>query len=76
MGQGEIIEVLKKTKRPMSAQEIAEQLKEPTTKICKKINILLKYGEVECIEIDRWKARLLYNNENIKRRMKLYLVIV
>jgi len=75
MGQKEIIDVLKKAKRPMSAREISEELKEPFHKICVNLNRLVKFKEVEVIEIDRWKARLLYNNSNIKRRMRLYLVL-
>lgn len=75
MSQTKIIKVLKESNKPLSSKEIAEMLNESHSKVCVLLNRMLKRKDIEYIEIDRWKARLLFNDNNIKRRMKLYLYL-
>jgi len=71
MGQQEIIECLKEANRPLTALEIAEKLGQGMNVVCERLNRMLKGGDIYYIELDRFTARLLFNN-NVKRRMKLY----
>ena len=72
MSQQEILYCLKKSGRPLAAQEIAEEIGLGIVNVCSALRKLIKFNEVYYIEIDRFKAMELYNS---KRRMKLYLVI-
>ncbi len=72
MSQGEILDILKKEKKPLSAREIIEQLDINPKRVYVLIKILLKYEEIKCIEIPRDLAMKLYRS---KRRMRLYYVI-
>lgn len=69
MGQVEIIEVLKKAGKPLTASEIAEILEERIQKILKYIPKLIKSNEIVVVEIDKDKA---YEKFNSKRKMRLY----
>ncbi len=71
MSQGEILEVLKKEKKPLSAAEIINQLDINPKRVYVLIKILLKYEEIKCIEIPKDLAMKLYRS---KRRMRLYYV--
>ena len=72
MSQGEILEVLKKEKKPLSAAEIINQLDINPKRVYVLIKILLKYEEIKCIEIPRDLAMKRYHS---KRRMRLYYVV-
>ena len=73
MGMEEVITFLKNNgKKPLSRTEIAEGLKEDPNKISVIINKLLKWREIEAIEIDRIEAKKKYN---CYRRMCLYIAI-
>ena len=72
MSQGDILEILKKERRPLAASEIIKQLDINAKRVYVLINILLKYDEIKCIEIPRDLAMKMYKS---KRRMKLYYVI-
>ena len=72
MSQGEILDILKKEKKPLSAREIIEQLDINPKRVYVLIKILLKYEEIKCIEIPRDLAMKLYRS---KRRMRLYYVV-
>jgi predicted Zn-ribbon and HTH transcriptional regulator len=69
MGQSEIIEVLQKSGKPLTANEIAKALDETIQKVLKNMKRLIKYKEVICIEIDKDKS---YEKFNSKHKMKLY----
>jgi len=71
MGQEEVLKVLEKAKIPLAVSEIAELLSERTCKISLTLSKLLKYSEIEFIEIDRVEAMKRYG---CKHRMKLYFV--
>ena len=71
MSQSDVIEVLKKEKRPISAEEIIQKLDISGKRVYVLINTLLKYEEIKCIEIPRDLAMKMYNS---KRRMRLYYV--
>ena len=72
MSQGDILEVLKKQKEPISAKEIGNELDINEKHIHVSIKILLKYDEVKCIEIPREIA--MVRSPGCKRRMRLYYV--
>lgn len=69
MGQAEIIKVLEKCKVPMSADELAKKLGTTKIKVCMDLAPMLKYNEVECIELKRELAMKFYN---CKRKLRLY----
>lgn len=71
MGQAEILEYLKKAKRPVSRNELATALGERPQKITDRITVLMLHKEIQCIEISRLEAVKLYN---CKRRLRLYYV--
>lgn len=71
MGQEEVIEYLKKERKPLSRKEIADGLKENVNKISHILNSLLKWEEIKCIEIDRLEAKEKYG---CFHRMNLYYV--
>ena len=69
MGQAEVIEVLEKSKVPLSSKEIAIILKDTECKINYILNRLYKYNEIEIIELNKELAMKFYK---CKRRMRLY----
>lgn len=71
MSQGEVLDILKKEKRPISAKEIIEKLDLNEKRVYVLLGILLKYDEIKCIEIPRDLAMKMYRS---KRRMRLYYV--
>lgn len=72
MGQKEVIEVLEKSKVPMSMNQIAKELNDLPTNVCKKIRLLLKHKEIKCIELDRHQAKKLLNWKVPIRRTRFY----
>jgi len=71
MSQQDVIEILEKTKEPLSVSDIARLIDDDTYKISKELTRMLKYKEVCFIEIDRFKAMEKYN---CKRRMRLWFI--
>lgn len=71
MGQEEILNVLSKSRVPLSAEEIAKEINSTTIKVCMDISQLLKFHEIECIELTR---QLAYKFFNCKRKMRLYYI--
>lgn len=69
MGQAEVIDVLEKSKLPLSSKEIATILNEAEDKINHTLNRLYKYHEIEIIELNKELAMKFYK---CKRRMRLY----
>jgi len=69
MGQEEILNFLSKKNRPMSRGQIAIAMKEDPIKVSHQLNKLLKFGEIECVEIDAQVAKAMYK---CCRRMFLY----
>jgi len=74
MGQEDIYNVLKKHNKPLTRTQIAEELNEHPCKISKIIKKLLLHNEIKCIEISRLEAQTLLNNQNHKRRLRLYYI--
>ena len=72
MGQANIINVLQKSKRPLSSSEIATILKRDKKKICRIIQKMLKYKDIECIELDRNKAAEILKWKKPARRTRFY----
>jgi Fe2+ or Zn2+ uptake regulation protein len=72
MSQGEIIDILEKEGKPISAKEIADQVGNTNSKsVFITLRILLEHHEIKCIEIDKEQARKLYNSY---RRLRLYYI--
>jgi predicted transcriptional regulator len=71
MGQIEILEVLKKENKPLSASEIAGILDCDTAYVNKKIRIMIKYHEICYKEVDKEIAKQKYR---CNRRMRIYFL--
>lgn len=71
MGQVEVLQVLEKSKVPLSAHEIADEMKERLDKICRILTALEKFNEVQFFELNKNLAMKFFK---AKRRMKLYYV--
>lgn len=69
MVQEEIIKVLEKSKVPLSADEIALEIKTSQVHICRGLQKMLKYNEIKCIELNK---DLAYKFYKCKRKMRLY----
>ena len=73
MSQGEVLEVLKEQKEPISAKEIANKIDTNQKHVYVSLKCLIKYKEVKCIEITRDEAKKRYGN-GYNRRLRLYYV--
>jgi predicted transcriptional regulator len=71
MGQADVLKLLEKVKEPLSGSEIASKLGERSKEVFRHLRIMIKYGEVSFVEIDRNEALKKYS---CKRRMKLYFI--
>jgi len=71
MGQQEVIEFLEKQKEPMTSGEIAKFMNEQPTKISHILTLLVKFNEVETVEIDRFEAM---KKCGARRRIRLYFL--
>lgn len=71
MGQGEIIEFLKTIDEPISSRHIAEALNISHILVCNSLSKLLKYKEVQFIELSQEEARKKYNYK-VTRRLRFY----
>lgn len=69
MTQEQVIEYLKKQKEPKSRGEIAEAISKTPDVVGKTVRQLLKYKEIQCIEINRLQAMQKFNRRG---RMRLY----
>ncbi len=71
MSQSDIIDLLEKEDKPLSVGEISKLMNDNQKKISRYLKVMLKYHEVDCIEIDRIEAMANYH---CKRRMRLWFV--
>lgn len=69
MTQEDIINVLKKNKKPMSRGEIAKELKQAGSLISHSIKRLINARDIKIVELNRYQAMELYH---CKRRMRIY----
>jgi len=74
MGQGEILEVLEKSKKPLSRSEIAIILNESGCNVSHHLKTLITHNEVKIIEINRIQAKVFFKEKSPSRRMRLYYV--
>lgn len=74
MVQSLIIDVLIKSSIPLNRGQIAEQLGEDAIKISHSLKKLLRWKDIECIEVDRNKAAELLNSDSPLRRMRFYYI--
>lgn len=71
MGQAEVYQVLEDSKVPLSSKEISEVLNEPEDKVLKYLHVMVRYKEVDFIELNKDLAMKFYK---CKRRMRLFYV--
>jgi len=71
MGQQDIINVLKKNKKPLGCSDIAKKLNVSTTSVSHLLAKMFKRREIKVIEINAYQAMELYNCD---RRMRLYYI--
>jgi len=74
MSQEEVLGLLEKEKKPLSRSQIAEILQIDVCIASKTIKKLLIHNDIKCVEIDRVKAKEIFKNKRICRRMRLYYV--
>lgn len=72
MSQDEVLNVLDKSKKPLTRSQIAQELNKEPTIISREIRMLLKFKEIKCIEIDRFMAGKFLGKDCAFRRMRLY----
>jgi predicted ArsR family transcriptional regulator len=71
MSQQEVIDVLRKSEKPLSRTEIAKELNLNVIGVSHSLMRLVKGRDIKVIEIDRRQA---LKNYHCKRRMRLYYV--
>lgn len=71
MGQVDVINCLEKAGKPLGRAEIAMLTGISVNHVSHTLNRLLKHNEIKCVEIDRHKAKELFN---VCRRMMLYYI--
>lgn len=69
MGQEEVMEVLKKSDKPLARIEIAKILKVNPSRVSSALKKMIKYNEVDFIEINRKIAKERFN---CVKRVRLY----
>jgi predicted ArsR family transcriptional regulator len=67
-----VIQVLQKSDQPLSRTQIAEELGITPRKVSLIIRVLLRFGEVECVELDRFKSAEILGWKNPWRRTRFY----
>ena len=71
MGQEEVIEVLQRSEKPLAFCDLVTLTEMSERALRKCLQILVKVGEVQTVEIDRTIAIVKYN---CRRRMRLYFI--
>jgi len=72
MSQSEVLEILKKHRKPVSRRQIAEELKDDPIKISKSLAKLLLAKEIKCIELDRYQTAKILKLKRVHRRTRFY----
>lgn len=72
MGQKEVMDVLKESKTPLSRSQIAELLDSQPIKVSITLRTLLKYKDIECVELDRFQAAKVLGWKVPIRRVRFY----
>jgi len=71
MVQEKIVEILEKSKVPLSLAEIAEIVNQTDQLVSKALSQMLKYQEIKCMELNKDLAMKFYK---CKRRMRLFYI--
>lgn len=69
-----MIKVLEETAVPLNRTQIAEKLKNTPVAVSKMIGILLKHGDINCIELDRYQSAKLLGWKIPARRSRFYYI--
>lgn len=72
MGQREVMDILNVSDKPLSRTQIAELLEISAVVVSRALKVLVKFEEVKCIELDRFKAAELLNWGIPWRRTRFY----
>ena len=65
---------MKKNDKPMSRSQIAESLQIEKVDVSKILKQMLKFKDVECIELDRYEAAKLLGWDSPWRRTRFYYI--
>lgn len=71
MGQVEIYNLLSESKEPLSTSEIAKILDMDVLKVSTTIRALLKYNEIQAVELDKVASKKFYRS---KKKIRLYYI--
>lgn len=74
MGQGEVLKILERSKQPLSRTQIADKLGKAPVIVSKIINRMLKFKDIECVELNRHEAAKLLGWKTPIRRVRFYYV--
>ncbi len=74
MGQGDVIDILTESHKPLNRGQIAEKLKAEPESVSHVLKKLLRNQDIDCIEVDRNKAAELLNSKSPLRRMRFYYI--
>lgn len=72
LGQGEIIDCLRKHKEPISRRQIADELDWDVVKVSHLIKKMLENGGIKCIELDRFQSGKKLGLDRAFRRTRFY----
>lgn len=82
MSQQLILDYLEKQKKKIKdrndrlkcVSQICKDLELPANVVSKNLRVLLRYKEIKCIEMDRFKTAKLTKSINVRRRTRFYYV--
>lgn len=67
-----MIDLLRDQEKPISRGQIAEELDWDPVKVSHVLKVLLKWDDIQCIEVDRYKAQKMLGTKKAHRRMRFY----
>jgi len=71
MGQAEIYNLLCESKKPLTAHEIADILQIDPFKVIRPLKMLLKFNEIQAVELDKDLSRKVYK---CKKKIRVYYI--
>ena len=66
--------MLEKAEKPLNRGQIAERTGIDPVLVSHTLRVMLKFNDIQCIEVDRNKAAKLLNSKSPLRRMKFYYI--
>ncbi len=68
------MEVLTKSKCPLNRGQIAEATGLDPVLVSHTLKVMLRWNDIQCIEVDRNEAAKLLNSKSPLRRMRFYYI--